>query len=89
MGHFGRARVSSRHPEAAGCCDRCGGVRSRSDLVPQMRYAGMNLVDSGLRVCRVRCLDAPNPQEKARVVPADPMPITDPRPDPARAPVPE
>lgn len=74
----GRARVSSRNPQAAGQCDRCGFVYSHSTLRFQMDWAGANLINKRILVCR-SCEDRPQPQLRAIIIPADPMPIQNPR----------
>ena len=74
----GRARVSARSPRAAGQCDRCGFVYNHSDLRWQFDYAGAGLINKRMLVCR-RCEDLPQNQLRSIVVPADPMPIQNPR----------
>lgn len=74
----GRARVSSRSPRAAGQCDRCGFLYSHSDLRWQFDYAGAGLINKRMLVCR-RCEDMPQNQLRSFVIPADPMPIQNPR----------
>lgn len=75
----GRARVSSRAPEAAGICDRCGLLFSLSDLTWQFQWAGPQLQNLRLLVCR-ECNDVPQPQLKPRILPPDPMPRLNARP---------
>lgn len=74
----GRARVSARSPRAAGQCDRCSFLYSHSDLRWQMDYRGTTLQNLRILVCQ-RCEDRPQDQLRAIVVPADPMPIQNPR----------
>jgi len=74
----GRARVSARNPRAAGQCDRCGFVYNHFDLRWQFDYAGSGLINKRLLVCK-RCEDSPQNQLRSIVVPADPMPIQNPR----------
>jgi hypothetical protein len=74
----GRARVSARSPRAAGQCDRCGFLYTHSDLRWQFDYAGAGLINKRMLVCR-RCEDIPQNQLRAIVIPADPMPIQNPR----------
>lgn len=76
---LGRARISPSRPQAAGVCDRCGFIFTHSDLRFQFDYAGAGLVNRQVLVCR-RCEDDPQPQLKAIVLPADPVPINNPRP---------
>jgi len=70
----GRARVSSSSPEAAGQCDRCGFVYSFRSLQWQFDWRGAALMNTRILVCR-HCLDKPQEQLRAIVVPADPVPI--------------
>ena len=74
----GRARVSASSPTAAGVCDRCGFVYQFSDLKWQMDWRGATLQNLRILVCRP-CLDTPQEQLRAIVVPADPTPIVNAR----------
>ena len=76
---LGRARISGQQPEAAGQCDRCGFMFTHKTLRFQHEYAGLGVVNKQLLVCE-RCMDRPNPQLKAIILPADPRPINNPRP---------
>ena len=77
---LGRARVSSRNPSAAAVCDRCGGVFNHVDLSFQYDWAGATMLKKNLLVCR-SCMDRAQPQLRAIVLPADPPPIMNPRPE--------
>ena len=74
----GRARVSPSSPQAAGQCDRCGFLYTHSTLNWQYDWRGSTMQNLRLLVCR-NCLDEPQAQLRAIVVPADPMPIQNPR----------
>ena len=74
----GRARVSSRNPQAAAICDRCGFVYNHVNLSWQFDWAGASLINKRLLVCS-SCNDVPQQQLRAIIVPADPMPIINPR----------
>lgn len=74
----GRARVSPSSPQAAGQCDRCGFLYTHSTLSWQYDWRGSTMQNLRLLVCR-NCLDEPQAQLRAIVVPADPMPIQNPR----------
>lgn len=76
---LGRARINSRNPQAAAVCDRCGGVFNHVDLQWQFDYAGASLINKRILICYL-CLDTPQQQLRAVVLPADPMPIINPRP---------
>jgi len=77
---LGRAKINSRSPQAAGRCDGCGFIFSRSALRPQLQWAGNKLINLKQLVCR-RCNDIPQTQLRAIVLPADPMPVLNPRPE--------
>lgn len=74
----GRATVSARNPSALGVCDRCGFTYNRRDLRYQYQWAGFQLQNLNLLVCST-CLDIPQPQLRAIILPPDPLPIDDPR----------
>ena len=77
---YGHARISSSGVEPRGVCDRCGWVYSLSDLHWQYKWAGTELQNTRFRVCRT-CMDVPNMQLRAIIIPPDPVPVHDPRPD--------
>ena len=70
----GRARVSASAPQAAAICDRCGFVYNFVDLQWQHEWRGAALLNIRILVCR-DCLDKPQEQLRAIVLPADPVPI--------------
>lgn len=74
----GRARTSSKNPRAFGVCDRCGIWYNHVDLRWQMDWAGASLINKRILVCR-SCEDVPQNQLRAIVIPADPVPIMNPR----------
>lgn len=76
----GRARVNSRSPEAQGCCDRCYFNFSLNDLTWQYQWSGVKLQNLRLLVCS-ECLDVPQPQLKTIIIPPDPIPVLNPRPE--------
>ena len=78
MRPHGRASVSSRNPRAFGICDRCGFLYNHDRLQWQFDYAGSGLINKRILVCRP-CLDTPQNQLRAIVLPADPVPIQNPR----------
>ena len=59
-------------------CQRCNAIYLHTELQWQFIFAGPNLQNTFLLVCR-RCLDVPNPQLKPRILPPDPLPIMNPR----------
>ena len=78
-GPHGHARVSASNPEAAAICDRCGRLFSRSDLMWQYQWAGAQLINLRILVDQ-SCLDIPQEQLRSIVIPPDPIPVRDPRP---------
>ena len=74
----GRARISSRNPTAQAVCDRCGIWYSHSDLQFQFDWRGASIQNLRILVCS-ECLDVPQQQLRAIVLPADPDPIKNPR----------
>lgn len=80
----GRAHTSASNPRAFAVCDRCGIWYNQFKLIFQFEYAGASLVNRRLLVCPT-CLDVPNEQLRAIILPADPVPISNPRPEAAIA----
>lgn len=78
MRPHGRASVSSRNPQAFGICDRCGFLYNHNKLQWQFDYAGAGLINKRVLVC-TPCLDTPQNQLRAIVLPQDPTPIQNPR----------
>ena len=78
MRPHGRAKVSTRNPEAFAICDNCGFLYNHSELRWQFQWAGNKLVNLRQLVCR-RCNDIPQTQLRAIILPADPMPVQNPR----------
>jgi hypothetical protein len=74
----GRARTSATSPQAHAICDRCGFRYNHVDLKWQFDWAGASLINKRLLVCN-SCYDTPQEQLRAIVVPADPVPIQNPR----------
>jgi len=74
----GRARTSSRNPQAHAICDRCGFRYNHVNLSWQFDWAGASLINKRLLVCST-CNDVPQQQLRAIIVPADPVPIMNPR----------
>lgn len=74
----GRARVSAKRPEAQGVCDRCSLWYNLVDLKWQYEWRGTSLQNLWIRVCG-RCLDVPQENVRAIQLPADPVPVFQPR----------
>jgi hypothetical protein len=77
----GRARVSSKSPAAFAICDRCGFLYNHRDLAWQFDWGGASLINKRILVCKP-CNDTPQNQLRAIVLPADPVPIMNPRVEP-------
>jgi len=77
----GRARVSRRSPQAHAICDLCGFRYLRSDLVWQYQWSGAKLQNLRLLVCTRTCQDVPQAQLKSIIIPPDPLPVLNPRPE--------
>jgi len=75
---LGRASISSRNPRAAAQCDRCGFIYNHHQLQWQFDYAGAGLINKRILVCNP-CLDTPQAQLRSIILPADPVPIENPR----------
>lgn len=77
----GRARTSSRNPQAFAVCDRCSLWYNHVNLRWQYDWAGASLINKRILVCDT-CYDEPQQQLRAIVIPADPVPIINPRTEP-------
>ena len=75
---LGRARISSRNPQAAAQCDRCGLVYNHVNLRFQFDWRGASIQNLRILVCDT-CYDTPQEQLRAIVLPNDPEPIKNPR----------
>lgn len=75
----GRARISSKSPQAAAVCDRCGGVYNHVDLQWQFDWAGAGMINKRILVCW-HCNDTAQQQLRSIVLPPDPVPVMNPRP---------
>jgi len=70
----GRAKTNARNPQAHAICDRCGFRFNHVSLSWQYDWRGATLQNTKVLVCR-HCMDKPQTQLRAIVVPADPTPI--------------
>lgn len=71
--------IDEDNPEALGICDYTGFVHRRIDLVRQMQWRGNAIVWTGLYVGKDYA-DVPNEQSRPPILPPDPVPILEPRP---------
>lgn len=78
----GRARTSATNPHAFAVCDRCGMWYNHNRLVWQHDWAGTSLINKRILVCTYSCLDKPQQQLRAIIIPADPLPVYNPRTEP-------
>lgn len=74
----GRAKTSATNPQAHAICDRCGFRYNHVNLRWQFDWRGTSLQNIKMLVCDP-CYDEPQQQLRAIVVPADPVPIQNPR----------
>jgi len=80
--HPKNAAVDPENPRAWGTCDRCGFVHNLWKLTWQYDYQGTSqLQNTRLLVCP-RCYDKPQPQLSPYILPPDPPPIFNARPEP-------
>jgi hypothetical protein len=74
----GRASTSASNPQAHAICDRCGFRYNHVALKWQYDWRGASLQNIRLLVCN-DCYDEPQEQLRAIIIPADPVPINQPR----------
>jgi len=74
----GRASTSATNPQAHAICDRCGFRYNHVNLKWQYDWRGTSLQNIRLLVCN-SCYDEPQEQLRAIIIPADPVPIVQPR----------
>jgi len=80
MRPHGRAQINDRNPRALAVCDRCQFLYNHDTLRWQMRWRGPKLQNIRLLVCE-SCYDTPNEQERTIVLPIDPVPVANARPE--------
>lgn len=81
MRPHGRAQISARAPRALGICDRCGFMYNLDELQWQWDWLqGPRLFNLRIQVCRT-CLDVPQENGRTIVLPPDPTPVQNPRPE--------
>ena len=77
----GRAKTDPKNPRAHAICDRCSFRYNHANLSWQYDWAGASLINKKMLVCQT-CYDEPQQQLRAIVVPADPVPVMNPRVEP-------
>ena len=70
----GRAQTNPKSPRAHAICDRCGFRYNFINLDWQFEWRGASLMNTRILVCD-RCMDTPQQQNRAIVLPRDPDPI--------------
>ena len=80
MRQHGRANISQIYPRALAICDRCGFRYNHVDLSFQYQWRGTKLQNIRILVCQP-CLDTPQEQLRVIVLPMDPVPIANARPE--------
>jgi hypothetical protein len=76
----GKARTSTKNPQAHAICDRCGGRYNHVNLSWQFDWAGAALINKRILVCN-HCTDTPQQQLRSIVLPADPPVVMNARPE--------
>src|SRR5882724_7460560 len=77
----GDAQISARAPRALGICDRCGRLTNHDRLQWQVDWLqGPRLFNLRILCCR-SCFDRPQENGRTIVLPPDPVPIANPRPE--------
>jgi len=77
-------QVDTDNLSAEGICDRCGFRFNLKDLAWQYSFQGsFSLQNTRILTCqRGTCNDPPNPQDAAYILPPDPVPVLNGRPEP-------
>lgn len=76
-GHFD---VNPTSPRALGDCDRCYRTFNLERLQWQFEWRGNRLMNLRVLVCS-ECLDRPQEQNRPIILPPDPVPVFNPRPE--------
>ncbi len=80
MRPHGRYSVDASRPRAKAVCDRCGFLYQHDKLQWQFQWVGTKLQNIRRLVCN-SCLDAPQMQLRTIILPIDPEPILNARPE--------
>lgn len=74
--------IDGENPRAIGTCDRCGFLHQLHKLQWQYAYMGsFQPMNTRFLVCD-RCLDPLNAQDTPNILPPDPVPVLNARPEP-------
>jgi len=74
--------VDPDDPRAEGICDRCGLRHNLHRLKWQYAYQGSTMLQNTRFLVCYKCYDPPNPQDMPFILPPDPEPIFNTRPEP-------
>jgi len=80
MRPHGRAKVDRFNPSAFGICDSCGFLYNLKDLHFQKEWYGARIQNTNMLRC-YHCLDRLQEQHRVIHLPADPVPVENPRPE--------
>lgn len=80
MRPHGRAEINARSPRALGVCERCGFLYNHDQLRWQYEWRGISLQNIRILVCET-CQDKPQDQLRVIILPPDPVPILNARPE--------
>ena len=75
-----RAIVDTTRPESFAVCDRCGRLWNLDELYWQLQYGATGLYNTRMLVC-APCRDVPQPQILNPILPPDPVPVMNARPE--------
>lgn len=75
-----RAYASATRPEAWGQCDRCNRTYLHKNLTFQKKWQGIQLANLFILVCW-ECYDKPQENIRTLIIPPDPVPIMNARPE--------
>jgi hypothetical protein len=78
MRPHGRAKVDRFNPNAFAICDSCGFLYNLKDLHFQKEWYGARIQNTNMLKC-YHCLDRPQEQHRVIHLPADPVPVENPR----------
>ena len=79
--HPKNAEVDADSPRAWGTCDRCGMINNLHKMQFQYAYQGTTVPQNTNFIVCDRCLDPLNPQDTPYILPPDPPPIYNARPE--------
>jgi hypothetical protein len=80
MSYHSRYEVDATYPRAKALCDRCAQTWNHFQLRWQYQWVGPKLQNLRILVCP-ECYDLPQPNIRRIVIPPDPLPIMNPRPE--------